>query len=73
MESKTIERRKPLQANVGVFGVGFWRYWDQFEGLREEMNEKMNKFIGKLEKLDVQVYDFGMVDDAESAYTLVPK
>ena len=73
MESKTIERRKPLQANVGVFGVGFWRYWDQFEGLREEMNEKMNKFIGKLEKLDVQVYDFGMVDDAESAYALVPK
>ena len=73
MESKTIERRKPLQANVGVFGVGFWKYWDQFEGLREEMDEKMNKFIGKLEKLDVQVYDFGMVDDAESTYALVPK
>jgi L-arabinose isomerase len=73
MELKTIERRKPLQANVGVFGVGFWKYWDQFEGLQEEMYEKMNKFIRKLEKLDVQVYDFGLVDDAESAYALVPK
>ena len=73
MDSNSIERRKPLQANVGVFGVGFWRYWDQFEGLLEEMQEKQNKFIGKLEKLDVQLYDFGMVDDAESAYALVPK
>jgi len=73
MESNSIQRRKPLQANVGVFGVGFWKYWDQFEGLLEEMHEKQNKFIKKLEKLDVQVHDFGLVDDAESAYDLVPK
>jgi len=73
MKPIKIERRKPLQANVGVFGVGFWKYWDQFEGLLEEMHEKQNKFIGKLEKLDVQVSDFGLVDDAESAYALVPR
>jgi len=73
MEAMKIERRKALQANVGVFGVGFWKYWDQFEGLLEEMHEKQNKFIRKLEKLDVQIYDFGLVDDAESAYALVPK
>jgi len=73
MESKTIERIKPLQANVGVFGVGFWKYWDQFEGLLEEMQEKQNKLIRKLEKLNVQIHDFGMVDDAESTYALVPK
>jgi L-arabinose isomerase len=73
MESKRIERRNPLQAHVGVFGVGFWKYWDQFDGLLEEMIDKQNKFINKLEKLDVQVHDFGMVDDAESTYALVPK
>ncbi len=73
MDSNSIERRKTLQANVGVFGVGFWKYWDQFEGLLEEMHDKQNKFIRKLEKLDVQIHDFGMVDDAESAYALVPK
>jgi len=73
MDSISIERRKPLQANVGVFGVGFWKYWDQFEGLLEEMHEKQNKFIRKLEKQNVQVHDFGLVDDAESAYALVPK
>ncbi len=73
MDSISIERRKPLQAHVGVFGVGFWKYWDQFEGLLEEMHEKQNKFIRKLEKQNVQVRDFGLVDDAESAYALVPK
>jgi L-arabinose isomerase len=73
MDSNSIERSLPLQANVGIFGVGFWKYWDQFEGLLEEMHDKQNKFIRKLEKLDVQIHDFGMVDDAESAYALVPK
>ena len=73
MEPMKIERRKALQANVGVFGVGFWKYWDQFEGMLDEMHEKQNKFIRKLEKLDVQIHDFGLVDDAESAYALVPK
>jgi len=73
MDSISIERRKPLQANVGVFGVGFWKYWDQFEGLLEEMHDKQNKFIRKLEKQNVQVHDFGLIDDAESAYALVPK
>jgi L-arabinose isomerase len=73
MEVKRIERRKPLQANIGVFGVGFWKYWDQFEGLLLEMQEKQNRFIRKLEELDVRIHDFGMVDDAESAYALVPR
>lgn len=73
MKAKSIERRKPLLANVGVFGVGFWKYWDQFEGLLEEMQDKQARFIRKLEKKDVQIHDFGMVDDAESAYALVPK
>lgn len=73
MEAIRIERRKPLQAQVGVFGVGFWKYWDQFEGMLEEMHEKQNKFIKKLENQEVQIHDFGLVDDAESAYALVPK
>jgi L-arabinose isomerase len=73
METKIIPRRKPLTANIGVFGVGFRRYWDQFEGLLDEMKAKQEKFIKKLEKLEVRVHDFGLVDDAESAYKLVPR
>ena len=35
-----IERRKSLEVNVGVLGVGHDRYWAQFEGLLERMHEK---------------------------------
>jgi L-arabinose isomerase len=73
MKAKQIQRRKPLRANVGVFGVGFWKYWDQFEGMLDDMHDKQARFIRKLEELDVQIHDFGMVDDAESTYALVPK
>ncbi len=53
--------------------MGYWKYWEQFEGLREDLIEKQNIFIEKLHQFDVQVTDFGMIDDAESAYSLVPK
>ncbi|MEE9463439.1 MAG: L-fucose/L-arabinose isomerase family protein [Bacteroidales bacterium] len=73
METNIISRRKPLQANIGVFGVGYWKYWEQFEGLLDELLIKQKKFIEKLNISDVHVVDFGMVDDAETAYDLVPK
>ena len=68
-----IPRRKPLTANIGVFGVGYWKYWEQFEGLLEELTAKQQTFVDKLKKYAVNVTDFGLVDDAESAYQLVPK
>jgi L-arabinose isomerase len=73
MGTNVISRRKPLQANIGVFGVGYWKYWDQFDGLLDELKIKQKKFIEKLKVSDVHVVDFGMVDDAQAAYDLVPK
>jgi L-arabinose isomerase len=73
MTHTTIARRKPLQATIGVFGVGYWKYWEQFEGLLEELRGKQNQLIEKLAAFEVEVIDFGLVDDAESAYALVPK
>jgi len=73
MDVYRIPRRKPLHANVGVFGVGYWKYWDQFEGLLDEMVRKQKVFVEKVKKHHVRVFDFGLVDDAESAYALVPK
>ena len=32
-----ISRRKPRNARIGVFGVGYHVYWSQFPGLREEL------------------------------------
>lgn len=65
-----IPRRKPLAANVGIFGVGHSTYWGQFEGLLDEMHRKLGIFVGKVKAQGVNVTDFGMVDSAKSAYAL---
>ena len=36
----SVARRKPRSANVGVFGVGFHKYWPQFDGLLDELVQK---------------------------------
>ena len=59
-----IERRKKLNANVGVISVGLDTYWSQFPGLLEEMNRKTSVFVEKLKRNSVTVFDFGMVDNA---------
>jgi L-arabinose isomerase len=68
-----VARRKPRTANVGIFGVGFHRYWPQFDGLLDEMKRKLEVFVGRVKAEQVQVTDFGIVDDAASAYALVPR
>ncbi len=68
-----LERRKPLNANIGVVGVALDTYWEQFDGLYEAMQAKMNTFRAKLAKPWVTVSDFGIVDNAENAYAVVPK
>lgn len=65
-----IPRRKPLTANVGVFGVGHYAYWPQFDGLLDEMHRKLAVFANKVRANGVNVVDFGMVDDARSAYRM---
>lgn len=65
-----VPRRKPLTSNIGVFGVGHHTYWAQFEGLLEEMKRKLGVFAGKVRACGANVLDFGLVDDARSAYAL---
>lgn len=68
-----IERRKPLNANVGVLSVGLDTYWGQFPGLLEEMNKKTAVLVEKLKANSVNVTDFGMADNAQRAYEALPK
>ena len=69
----TLKRRKGTIARIGVFGVGYFKYWDQFAGLLDQLKEKQEVFIGKLLKNEVEVIDFGLVDNVQSAYDLVPR
>jgi len=66
-----IARRKPLEANVGILGVGHYNYWRQFDGLLAKMHEKLAIFHDKVEKNGVKVENFGIIDDASGAYRVV--
>ncbi len=68
-----IPRRKPRAANIGVFGVGHHTYWAQFDGLLDELQGKLDVFVKRVEARGVQVTDFGMVDNAQAAYALLPR
>ena len=68
-----IKRRKPLSANVGILGVGLDTYWEQFDGLLDEMLHKLDIFVKKVERNEVKAINFGMIDNAEKAYAALPK
>jgi len=68
-----IERQKPLEANVGILGVGFYRYWGQFDGLLERLQEKQGRFSARVQAHGMRVFDFGLVDDSQAAYAALAK
>jgi len=68
-----VTRRKKRTANIGIFGVGFHTYWSQFDGLLEELRHKLDVFVDRVKTRKVEVTNFGIADDASSAYALLPK
>jgi L-arabinose isomerase len=56
---------------VGVFGVGYEKYWDQFPGLLDDLLEKHRAIIKKIPDQNATIIDFGIVDNANKAYELV--
>jgi L-arabinose isomerase len=68
-----IARRKPLTAKVGILSVGHHTYWDQFPGLLDEMHRKTRVLVNKVQANGVEAIDFGLVDNAQTAYAALPK
>ncbi|MCG6189754.1 L-fucose/L-arabinose isomerase family protein [Maribellus maritimus] len=64
------ERNAP---RIGVFGVGYDKYWEQFPGLFDELMQKHAEIINKVEIQEATVVDFGMVDNPQKAYETVKK
>lgn len=58
---------------IGVLGVGYDKYWSQFDGLLDELMGKQMDFIAKIKTEGVQVLDFGLVDNPTKAYEMVGK
>ncbi|MCF6331901.1 MAG: L-fucose/L-arabinose isomerase family protein [Draconibacterium sp.] len=56
---------------IGVFGVGYDKYWGQFPGLLEELIKKQETIINKIPDKEATIIDFGMVDNPQKAYEIV--
>lgn len=67
-----LPRRKPLTARVGLIAVGHHVYWEQFEGLLDELMGKLGVLEGRVRVRGVETVNFGMVDNAASAYATLP-
>ena len=69
----SIDRRKQLTARVGLVAVGHHTYWAQFEGLLDELMGKFDVLATRVERHGVEVVRFGMVDQAQAAYEVLPR
>ena len=68
-----IERKQKRTARIGIFAVAHAVYWEQFEGLYDNIMKYHHDLVDKVEANDVEVIDFGMVDSSMKAYETVKK
>lgn len=73
MTPGAIARRRPLTARVGILGVGLDVYWGQFPGLRNTLMGYLATFEQQVRAQGVTTVSFGMVDNAETAYGVLPR
>jgi len=64
---------KRFNARVGILGVGHHAYWPQFDGLLEQLQQKLAVFRSMVEKTGVEALDFGISDCAATAYEIAPR
>lgn len=68
-----IERKNKRTAKIGIFAVAHAKYWEQFEGLLDKIMAYHRDFCGLVQKNEVKIVDFGMVDSSEKAYEALKK
>ena len=56
------------KAKIAIVGLGHYIYFDQFEGLREELMQKSEEFRAYLDPESCDIIDIGYIDRAESAF-----
>ena len=59
------------KAKIAIVGLGHYIYFDQFEGLREELMQKSEDFRAYLDPETCDLVDIGYIDRAESAFEAV--
>lgn len=61
------ERKKRLNARIGIFGIGLEAYWPQFEGLKERLEGYQREVERRVAGFGCDVISAGMVDTAPKA------
>lgn len=56
-----IERKTKRTARIGTFAVTHAKYWEQFEGLLDNIMGYHGDFVTKLSQNEVEVINYGMV------------
>ena len=65
------KKGKRISARIGLFSVGYDKYWEQFPGLLEDLLEKEEVFKQKITDDCVEIVSFGMIDSPQKAYEVV--
>ncbi len=68
-----IERKHKRTARVGIFAVAHHTYFEQFEGLYENLLSYHAELCRTVKGNEVELIDFGMVDSSEAAYAAAQK
>lgn len=68
-----IERKAKRVGRIGIFAVAHGTYWEQFDGLKDNMMKYHRSLCEKLQGMGAEVVDFGMVDTSQTAYETVKK
>ncbi len=68
-----ITRKNKRNARIGTFAVAHAKYWEQFDGLYENLMGFHKDFCAEVTSNDVELIDFGMIDSSEKAYTALEK
>ena len=68
-----IERKIKRTCRVGIFAVAHAVYWNQFEGLYDSIMRLHADMCEKVNKNDVELVDFGMVDSNTKAFEVATK
>ena len=51
------------QLNIGLFGIGLDAYWEQFEGLKQRLEEYLQTVEQLLQQPGCKVINAGLVDN----------
>ena len=68
-----IERKFKRTARIGIFAVAHGVYWEQFDGLLDNIMKYHKDFLNIVEKNEVEIIDFGIVDSSEKAFDTAVK